>query len=238
MRNKTKLLVLSSMAILMFGLPGMAQMMGGSGNSHMGGTGGMGGNNGMGSVNGMGGPMDMTGVMGGAMGMAEGAITVGSDGKLYILSRTFTQTQTTSVSGSAKTKLSAMDPTTGIVSRSIEFDEYWLTRPVQGPDGLLFLVAFGDMGMGDHIFGGAAAQTLNSKLYVVDPNLRTVIKSIELEGEVGSLPTIVGSSSNYTIFVVTFDMGHTGTTQAPQRQSTIYAFRPDGSLLFSRPLNQ
>lgn len=250
MRQKTKFLVLSCGSILMFGLLSMAQMMGGSNGNHMGGSGamgntGMGGNAGMGAMGGngaVGSTIDMSGGMGGAMGMAEGAITVSSDGTLYVLSRVFAQDpQATALTDLVKTKLSAVNGSTGNAVWSIIFDEYWLTKPVQGSDGRLFLVAFGDMGMNSGMQGGTLAQT-NSKLYVVDSKSGQLISTASLEGEVGSVPVMVGSGAGYMVYVVAFDMGHgvdsQGMVSGPQRESTLYAFDSSGKLLFSRPLNQ
>lgn len=256
MLNKTRILVLSCASIVMFAMLATAQMMGGA-------SGGATGNGSTGR-NGMGANGTMTGTVGstvggmmttsagmsfgvgmdGAMGMADGAVTVGSDGTLYILSRVFIDaSQATSPADTVQTRLSAVNGKNGNTLWNVVFDENWLTKPVQAPDGRLFLVAFGSMGMQVGMFNTAADQSQDSKLYIVNPASGQVIgQPVTLAGEVASVPTIVGSGSNYVVYIVTFDMGYNSNSrsgmQGTRRESTLYAFNQNGILLFSRPLNQ
>jgi outer membrane protein assembly factor BamB len=254
MLKKMRILVLSCVSIVLFGMLAMAQMMGGSRGGAIGSAdrGGIGANGSMnGTVGSMAGSMmpasagmSSGGGMDGAMGMADGAVTVGSDGTLYILSRVFIEpSQAGSLVGTIKTRLSAVNGTNGNTLWNIVFDENWLTKPVQAPDGRLFLVAFGGMGMQVGMFNTAGDPNQDSILYIVNPASGQVIgQPVTLGGEVASVPTIVGSASNYVVYVVTFDMGYNSNSrsgvQGPRRESTLYAFNQNGTLLFSRPLNQ
>jgi hypothetical protein len=256
MLKKMRILVLSCAAITMFGMLAAAQMMGGARGGTMGSGGtdrnGMGASGAMsGTVGGMAGSMmpasagmNLDGGMDGAMGMADGAIAVGSNGNLYILSRVFIDaSQATSPNDTIRTRLSAVNGMDGNTLWKVIFDENWLTKPVQAPDGRLFLVAFGSMDMQVGTVNTATGRSQDSKLYIVDPASGQVIgQPVTLAGEVASVPTIVGSSSGYVVYVVTFDMGHNSNSRSgvhgPRRESILYAFNQNGTLLFSRPLNQ
>lgn len=249
MLQKTRTVLISGcFFFLALGALAMAQGMGGSQSGMMGGNrsiGGMaGGNSGMVSSTNMGGSGNMgstAGMDGTAMEMSNGAVTVGIDGTLYVLSRVLPQSlQGALAPDQIKTKLSAIDGKRGITLWSIVFDESWLMRPVQGPDGHLFLVAFGDQVMG--MLGSTATQDQNARFYVVDPGLAKVINSVELDGEVASLPTISGSGTTYTVYIESFDMGHnvatTGQFQGPHRDAVLTAFDHNGNVEYTLPLNQ
>ncbi|MBI4455541.1 MAG: hypothetical protein HY644_06540 [Acidobacteria bacterium] len=239
MLRKTRLLMVGCAVVLMLGSIGRAQWGGG-----MMGGGGIGyGGMGIGSM-GFGG-----GMMGAVTGIDNGAVTVGSDGNLYVLSRVFGQQgQGAQYWSDIQTKLSALNPTNGNTLWSLTFNENWLTRPVQGPDGRLFLVGFSDWltGMSGGMMYGIRGwssnqvQDQNAKLYIVDPSSATVIKSVQLDGEVASLPTVAGSGTSYTVYMVAFDTGYNvdsrGQLQGFGREATLYAFDRGGNLKFSLPL--
>jgi len=206
----------------------------------MNGAGGMGSSGVMSSGAMNGGAMGSNqGMDGAAMGMSGSALSVGANGTLYILSRVL-PAQTTD--GAVSTRLSALSSATGAILWSVVFDESWLSKPVEGPDGRLFLVAMGgpDMGQGG-ASGGDSGQEIDSKLYIVDPSTQQVV-AVTLAGEVASVPLIGGSDALYTVYVVTFDMGYhsdnSGQGQGIHRDSTLYALARDGSLKFKISLNQ
>jgi outer membrane protein assembly factor BamB len=187
------------------------------------------------------------GINGPAMGMSTSVLTVGANGTLYILSRDTTQSG--QVTGSiVTTKLSALSATKGTTLWSVVFDESWMTKPVEGPDGRLFLVALGRSDMGqDGMSGTNLSQETDSKLYIVDPStivgpFTPKITTVTLAGEVASEPLIGGTSSDYTVYIVTFEMGYSSSygnlVQGIRRDSTLYALTKDGTLKFKISLNQ
>jgi hypothetical protein len=155
------------------------QSMGSSGN--MNGTGSMGGSGTMGGSpmtsgqrgSGVGMGSDRS-INGAAMGMSTGALTVGANGTLYILSGGTAQSGQTTGS-IVTTKLSALNGATGKALWSVVFNESWLTKPVEGPDGMLFLVALDSTNTGQAgMFGTTSSQETDSKLYIVNPSTQKI----------------------------------------------------------------
>jgi len=175
-----------------------------------------------------------------AMGMTTSALTIGANGTLYILSSGTAQSGQTTGSIDT-TKLSAMSGTTGKTIWSIVLNESALTKPVEGPDGMLFLVALSstDMGQG-RMSGTTASQEIDSKLYIVNPSTQK-FSTVTLAGVIASAPLIGGTGSNYTVYIQTFVMGYSssgGSVQGMLGESTLYALAEDGSLKFKISLDQ
>jgi hypothetical protein len=216
-RQASTLFTLTFVSVVALAVSGMAQGMMGRGGRMGTEIGGMGGE---------------------AMGMASGAVTVGTDGALYVLSRV-PSTSTNVQGNTSKTRLSALDGKRGTSLWSIVLGEYWLSRPVEGPDGRLFLVTFGQGGNMEGMFGGTASEVTDAKLYIVDTATQKVVKIVTLDAEIASVPTIGGTDLNYTVHVVTFDMDHDFDTRGQVgREATLYAFDRDGNLKFSIPLDR
>jgi hypothetical protein len=179
-------------------------------------------------------------INGAAMGMSTSALTIGANGTLYILSGSTAQSAQTTGSIDT-TKLSALSGTTGNTLWSIVFNESSLTKPVEGPDGMLFLVALSstDMGQGG-MSGTTTSLNTDSKLYIVNPSTRK-ITTVTLAGVIASAPLIGGTGSNYLVYIQTFDLGSGSSGSSAQGMlsaATLYAFAEDGSLKFKISLDQ
>ncbi len=246
LRNTKTILLLSCSFFLALGTLGMAQgMMGGSGGGMGGYNDGMGyggtgstGNGGMGGY-GMGLGTDMSGS---ALGMSSGAISVGNDGNLSVLSRVLpASSSSSSTSNQIQPKLTAVGGQTGTVLWSYTFDERWLTRPVQGPDGHLYLLAFANQVMG--MLNSTSSQDQNAKLYVVVPGQQQgpTVTPVNLSGQVASLPliSVTGSTQeDYVVLIESFDIDSNSGSTIQRREPELTAFDPNGKQVYKLSLSQ
>ncbi len=238
-RTSRKEWTLAFCFVLVLGSLGFAQGMGsGSGNSGM--SGGMG--NGMGSQNGNRIDQMDDSMTGQAMTMSNGAFTVSADGKiLYTLSRVVPAASIGS-NTSVKTRLTAFDAgSVGSPKWSLVFNETWLTRPVEGPDGRLFLVSMSQNHNAGSTMSGSSGAEDSATLYIVSNGTLVRKDGVALDGEVASVPTIAGTDKNaYMVYIVTFDMGTRlqgmGSMAGNSRDSKLSAYDKDGKLLYSLPL--
>jgi hypothetical protein len=181
---------------------------------------------------------------GAAMGAQPASVTVGEDGNIYVTSRVLPATALVNLlAAGSKTKLSSFDGATGAPRWSVVLDEDWTSKPVQGPDGRLFLIGMDPKDLGlNLLLGKVSGTTADAKLYILNPATGIAVKIVTLAGEAASQPTFFGSAANYKVFLVSYDLSYTldttGKVQSVQRSSKFYAFDREGTTLYKIDLDK
>jgi hypothetical protein len=231
-------IVLAFMLVVTLPVAGIAQGMGSRTGS------GMGGNSTSSIIGSMLGTGASDVLNGAAMGAQPASVTVGEDGNIYVTSRVLPATAAVSMmAAGSKTKLSSFNGTTGTLRWSVVLDEDWAGKPVQGPDGTLFLVGMDPKDLGlNLLLGKLPGAAADAKLYILDSANGKTVKVVTLTGEAASQPTIHGTASDYRVYLVSYDVSYTldtsGKIKSVQRTSNFYAFSPGGKELFKISLDK
>jgi hypothetical protein len=172
-----------------------------------------------------------TAVAGGSVSIVSGEFTIGSDGTIYIM----TYVAATSKAG-ASTILTAYSGTDGLRSWSVTLPAGNLCKPVQAPDGRLFLLAAGHPG---YIFGSAGVAAENAQFFIVTTvgSKQGTYTTMALPGEMASQPVFYGNSQGY-FYYVTITSFSQGASRFPLRTNVLYAYNQSDVKKFSIVLNQ
>jgi len=164
----------------------------------------------------------------GGPGMEQGGFTIGIDGTIFVISHVAAANSTSRPTEN----LVAYNGTTGIQSWSLSFSVGNLTKPVQGPDGSLFLVAGGHPARSDN---GTTVAAEDAQLFIVSS--KGVLNTVTLPGEMAAAPVVSGTGTSYTVYVKVSTITLV-ESEAPQVASSLIAYDYKGNLKFTIVLSQ